>query len=751
MKPFADLSVIEIGGSIAGAYCARLFATSGAQVTRIGNDAFTAAQRLYLHEGKQHLEVAPPALLAGADVIIESAPNGPLNSAAIEALHAVRVRISPYGSTGPYATWRATDATLYAHAGHMQLIGDPDREPLSGPPHHPTYLAGMFAFMGAMAALFDRERHDRLHEVEVTHFEVLAALHQLNLMRYQFGGESLRRMGNRYTGPGQPNGLYETSDGWVAISAPSEAQCQMLLTVTDALDLLDDPRITTASDFQLYPGLIDERLIPWLKQRSTEEVVDLFQAARIPTAPATAVSGLVDDPHLRARNFWREIDGYTVPGPPFRVTSPTGEGDELEADPASAAQLPLSGLRVLDLTRVWAGPLAARLLAELGADVIQVEAPANRGPKNPPPARIQASKLWPNNEPGAQPWNRGGSQIKYSLQKRSVVLDLTREEGRATFERLVPNADVVIENYSPRVMPQFGFGEDRLHELNPALIYTTMPGYGRSGPAMNWVAYGSTVDSHAGLSHRIGYPGHSPWKCGIAFPDPVAGLHAVAAILVALWRRPERGGVTIEVAQFEATLAVIGDVLVESQLLGHDPPVDGNRHPDFAPHGVYPAAGDDRWVAASVLDDAGWRALCAAAGFPEGWRSLDVTARRTRHDEVDAAIATWTVTQDPFELATDLQTIGLAAAPILDAPEVLTDPQLIARAALVEIDQPEAARFLTPRAPVHFSGYPDRLPLERGPLLGEHNREVLTEVAGLEDGEVDELLKAGVVATEPPG
>ena len=748
MKPFAALSVIEIGGSIAGAYCARLFTTSGAQVTRVGRDALTEAQRHYLHDGKQHVEVAPPDLFPGADVIIESAPNGPLTSLEIDASAAVRVRISPYGSSGHYASWRATDATLYAHAGHMQLIGDPDREPLSGPPHHPTYLAGLFAFMGAMAALLDRERHDRLHEVEVAHFEVMAALHQFNLMRYQFGGEGLRRMGNRYTGPGQPNGLYETSDGWVAISAPSEAQCQMLLTVTDALDLFDDPRITIASDFQLHPALIDGRLIPWLKQRTTEEVVDLFQSARIPTAPATPVSRLVDDPHLRERDFWRQVDGVTVPGPPFRVTGQTGAGDALEAgDPD---QLPLAGVRVLDLTRVWAGPLAARLLAELGADVIRVEAPGNRGPKNPPAAHIQTSKLWPNNEPGSQPWNRGGSQIKYSLQKRSVVLDLTREEGRATFERLVPNADIVIENYSPRVMPQFGLDEHRLHELNPALIYTTMPGYGRSGPAMNWVAYGSTVDSHAGLSHRIGYPGHTPWKCGVAFPDPVAGLHAVAAILVALWRRPEQGGVTIEVAQFEATLAVIGDVLVEAQRLGDDPPVDGNRHPQFVPHGVYPAAGDDRWIAAAVLDDAGWRALCAVAGLPTAWQAEDASMRRAHYDEIDAAVAAWTTTIPPLELAAQFQSIGVAAAPVLDAPGVLADPQLVARSALAEIDQPEAARFLTPRSPVHFSGYPDRLPLRRGPLLGEHNREVLTEVAGLTADEIDELLASGVASTEPP-
>ncbi|MBT5774540.1 MAG: hypothetical protein HOH95_09195, partial [Dehalococcoidia bacterium] len=642
MKPFADLSIVEISGSIAGAYCARLFATNGANVTRIGDDQLTPAQRIYLHEGKTPLDTAPPDLLATADVIIESDAYGPLppletseGSDASEASGPIHVRISPYGSTGPAATWRGTDATLYAHSGHMHMVGDPDREPLSPPPHHPTYASGGFAFIGAMAALFDLERHGRRNHVEVSHFEALSTLHQMNYMRYQYGGEIFRRMGNRYTGNGTPNGLYQCADGWIAITASTQPQAQMLLTLIDALDLLDDPRVDSIVDLQTNIEILDERLKPWLMARTVNEVAEIFQLARVPAAPATPISDLPNDPHLAERDFWRTTEGYTVPGPPFRISTPSGDTHEL--DPTTADDAPLSGMRVLDLTKVWAGPLAARLLAELGADVVLVEAPSARGPRHMPDAAVQASHLFPNNEAGEQPWNRNGHQIKYALNKRSVVLDLTRPEGKQAFERLVPHVDLVIENYSPRVMPQFGLDEHRLHELNPDLIYTTMPGYGRSGPAMNWVAYGTTVDSHAGLSHLIGYDGHSPWKCGVAWPDPIAGLHAVSAILIALWNRSldGGGGVTIELPQLESTIAVAGDALVEAQIRGEDPPVLGNRHPHFAPQGVYPTTGDDRYIVISVPDDTAWHNLCTAAQLPEAWHTLDLDARRQIHDEID--------------------------------------------------------------------------------------------------------------------
>lgn len=749
MKRFDELTVVEIGGSMAGAYCAKLFADHGAKVTQVGSDWLTPAQRIYTHHRKEHLDSIDCATLTAADLIIESEPYGPLTPSTLpDEFAGVRLHISPYGSTGPAAGWRATDATLYAHSGHTHITGDPAREPLTSAPHHPSYAAGLFGFVGAMGALFDLERNGIRHTVEVSHFEVLVALHQLAFMRYQLGKDVLCRMGNRYTGQGQPNGLYECADGWLAISAPTDPQVEMLLLVAGLSDLLEHPDITSPMDFQTHPDILDDALGPWLKSITMAEAAELLQSVRVPAAPARPMLGLLGDVHLADRDFWEQASGHTVPKPSFTFSNQTGSGGPLGE--SATGDGPLRGVRALDLAKVWAGPLAARLLAELGAEVIQVESPWNRGPQELPESLIWAMRLYPDNVQGPHQWNRNGHLIKYGMHKKSVVLDLTKQAGVDAFGRLVEQSDIVIENFSTRVMPQLGLDEHRLHELNPGLVYMTMPGYGRSGPAENWVAYGTTVDSHAGLSHLIGYPGQVPWKCGTAWPDPIAGLHATAAMLIALWRRPVEGGVTIEAAQFESTVAMVGDAMVEAQLRREEAPVLGNRHPEFAPQGIYPCAGDDRWIVVSVPDDAAWQALCGDADLPIDWAGLDVVARRTLHDQIDTALAAWTAGLDQLELSLRLQELGVAAAPVLDTPRVMADAQLAARAAFLEVDQPEVGRIVTTRMPIHFSGLATRPQLRHAALLGENNEQVLTEVGGLTNDELDDLIAAGIVATEPP-
>lgn len=749
MKRFEELVVVEIGGSLAGAYCGKLFADHGASVIVVGPGELTAAQRVYCHQRKEMVEGAGvEAILAGRQVDVTIASSAYSNDAGqLSADAGIQVRITPYGSTGPASGWRATDATLYAHSGHTHLTGDPDREPLTSAPHHPSYAAGLFGFIGAMGALFDLHRNGVHNHVEVSHLEVLTHLHQLTFMRHQLGKDVLRRMGNRYTGQGQPNGLYECADGWIAISAPTDPQVEMLLLVAGLSELLEHPDISSPMDFQSFPDVLDDQLAPWLKSMPMLDAAELLQSVRVPAAPARPMLGLLDDEHLADREFWEEHEGYRLPRPSFSFVNESGQGAPL---PASDGSGPLSGVRVLDLAKVWAGPLAARTLAELGAEVIQVESPWNRGPQELPESLVWAMRLFPDNVQGPHQWNRNGHLIKYGLHKKSAVLDLTKPEGVEAFERLAAQSDVVIENYSTRVMPQLGLDEHRLHEVNPALIYMTMPGYGRSGPAEQWVAYGTTVDSHAGLSHLIGYPGQTPWKCGTAWPDPIAGLHATCAMLIALWRRAERGGVTIEAAQFESTVAIVGDAVVEAQMRGEEAPVRGNRHPDFAPQGIYPAKGDDQWVVISVHDDAGWEFLCREAHFPVDWRTLDVDGRRHHHDEIDETIAAWSANFDKTALADFLQGVGIAAAPDLSTPEVMADGQLGARGAFFEVAQPEVGRFANTLMPLHFSGRPERGPLRHAALLGEHNHEVLGGIAGLSAAEIEALEAAGIVATEPP-
>ena len=748
-KPFAELKVFELAGSIAGAYCAKLFADNGAQVTAVGESRLTRSQSAYLDEGKDQRLSVNKAAFEQVDVIIRSDPHGAVPGSLVEPdPRTIIVDISPYGSFGPYAMWTGTSATVYAHSGHTYLTGDPQREPLTGPSTHPFYAAGLFAFVGAMGALFDRERNDRLHSVEVTHHEVLTALHQMSFVRYQLGKDILCRMGNRYTGHGQPNGMYRCADGWLALSAPTDLQLETVLGITGLSGLLDDPRIGSPADFQEFPELLDEHLAPWLSERNAGDVSELFQAAQIPAAPANTILGLLDDAQLEHRDFWRKAGRWSVPGAPFQFSSTSGTPSALPDSESTGG--PLAGIRVLDLSKVWAGPLAARVLAELGAQVMQVEAPWGRGPREIPESLVVAQRFHPDNIQGPDQWNRNGHLIKYGLNKESVVLDLSRAEGLATFERLVPTADVLIENFSPRVMPQLGLDEHRLHSLKPDLVYMTMPGYGRSGPAENWVAYGTTIDSHAGLSQLVGYRDEHPWKCGVAWPDPIAGLHAAAAILIALWDRPFNGGVTIEAAQFEATISIIGDVIVEAQMDGHEPSLMGNRDQDFIPQGVYPCEGVDRWVAISVTSERCWEVLCEIAELPTAWVGLTRSERLILHDSIDAELASWTHNFDQIDLAAKLQEVGVAAAPVLNIPGVLGDIHLDARSAFQEVKQPRVGPLRLPCLPIHFSSASERPPMRPAALLGQNNKSILVDLAGLSESELTELETLGVVATEPP-
>ncbi len=739
MKRFDDLQVIERGGSIAGAYCGKLFADRGAKVTVVGPDSLTPHQRVYLQAGKTTADAFDPTRI---DVLIESSACEPLEPTDAGGAEAVRVRLSHFGTSGPYAHWQGTDLIDYALGGHLYLYGDPEREPLRGPANQPAYAAGLYGFVGAMAALFAREQSGVGQTVDVSHVQSMVALHQFTMLRYAMTGNVLRRMGNRFTGQGQPNGLYRCADGWVAIAAPADHQVEALLDVTGLTHLLDHALIGSPMDFQSHPSILDDALRPWLAERSLDEVVDLFQAMRIPASPAMTMTSLLADSHLEARDLWEDREGYRAPRSPTRLSHGQASGGR-SWNRQSADRGPLAGLRVLDLTRVWAGPLCTRVLADFGADVVWIEAPWARGPQRLPDSMVEATSYFPGNDQGDQQWNRNTHFVKYALGKRSVVLDLNQEAGREVLAEMIPHYDVIIENYSPRVMPNLGFDEDRIHRLNPDIIYVTMPGYGRSGPCENWLAFGSSVDSHAGLSSLIGYEDASPWKGGIAWPDPIAGLHAAGGILAAIWNReadPDIGGTTLESAQIEACIAVVGDRLVEAQDLG-DPAPPGNREPAYLAQGVYPCAGDDRWIAISVVDDRAWLALRDLAGLDA--ELID------DHDRLDRALARWTASADQHELAVELQRVGVAAAPALDAAGVMADQHLEARETFVELSQPEVGPFITAITPALLSSTPAEV-RRPAPTLGQHNSEVLKADIGIDDGRLAALIDAGVIANEPP-
>jgi len=778
----ADLRVLEVAGSVAGAYAGRLLALVGASVTRLGPPLADPIRSAYLDQGKASATESDLAdLAATADVVIESSAPDPLDPRCQPGPAQIALRLSPFGPDGPYSEWRSTSCTDYAIAGHLRLNGDPEREPLQGPPDIPALAAGCFGAIGALAALFERLQSGRGQLVEVTHHDTLAALHQFTLLRYTHTGSDLNRMGNRYAGPGNPIGAYPCQDGSISIAIALEDQMERMAALTGLDTLLAEGPYQSLFDIFLRAEVLLPPLLEWLSGWTTADLVPLLQDLRIPAGPLLLPSQLPDDPHLAARGFFSPLTGpdgpaltgpdgpvltrpdgsaISAPGPPFRLSRSDGSGGTGGTDPkprpatseapAAASQGPLSGIRVLDLTRVWAGPLAGRILADLGADVVWVESPWSRGSRQLPDSYVRLTGYYPGFEAGSQPWNRNGFVHKFSLNKRSLALDLATEAGAAAFARLVPAVDVVLENYAPRVMPNLGFDAERLAVLNPSLTYTTMPGYGLTGPCRDWVAFGPTVDGHAGHAALMGYPGEDPHKCGIAWPDPIAGMHAAVATIAALYERQcdpvHRGGV-VEIPQLETAVSMLGAEIVHALAEG-DPPRRGNRHPVWAPQGVYPAAGEDRWVAVSVTDDRAWHGLCEVLGWVDraGW---DVDRRRVEHDQVDAAISAWTCDLEPAEAARRLQAAGVPAGAVTTADEVVADPHLAARGSFVQVDHPLNGSHPWVVLPCRLSRTPATY-RRRAPLLGEHNEEVLAAWGGLGADDIAALATAGDIATEPP-
>lgn len=402
---------------------------------------------------------------------------------------------------------------------------------------------------------------------------------------------------------------------------------------------------------------------------------------------------------------------------------------------------PLRGVRILDLTHVWAGPLGVRVLADLGAEVVKIEAPYGRGPRDIVDTPL-GGWLW--GDPGDEPWNRNAMFLKLMRNRRAVCLDLKAPEGRATFLELVAGADVVIENFSVRAMPELGLDFDSLQAVNPRIVYVSMTGYGGAGPYRDRVAFGPTVEPLSGLGSLLGYgPGES--RCTtMALLDPIAALSAAAAVVTALRRRAETGrGARVEVSLHEGGVSFSGPWLLAHQL-GQSVTPRGNRHPAMAPHGVYPCAGHDAWIAIGCADDAQWRALCTVIGG-ELDPGANLGMRIARHDAIDATIACWTRSRDKHEAATCLQAAGVPAGPVNTTPDMLADAQAIYRQFFVPLEE----HMPVPGNPVKMTGLTsaDWTPC---PKLGADNAAVLRDWLGYGDTRIEELQRQGVLTDRPP-
>jgi crotonobetainyl-CoA:carnitine CoA-transferase CaiB-like acyl-CoA transferase len=769
--PFADWRVLELSNGIAVSYCGKMFADAGADVVKIesaqgdsirGRSAGGPPGALfgYLAAGKKSVtnsgEAEIAGLLAGADIVITDLTDGwTLDEiTAHTGDSAVVVAVTPFGTTGPYVDDRvvANEFILQALCGSTAGRGWPEDEPVQAGGQLGEWLSGTFAAAVAAATTRHAARSGRGEVIDMSTYEAMViAMGGLSAMSASvLGADSL--LGRRSL---ELPSIVPTADGMVGFCTITAQQFQDFLVLIDRADLLDD---TELASFDGRVARRDEFLgmvTQWTQSRTTQEIVDLAVAFRIPVAPIATPEMLPTIDHFVERGVFAKSEaGVLQPRVPYRgdamATKPPGRAPRLGADngrvhwpprpatPPGPDTLPLADTRITDLTAFWAGPVATQLLGSLGADVIKVE-----GVRRPDGMRFSAGRppSWD------QWWEWGPVFLCSNNNKRGVSVELSTGEGRAIALELIAASDLVIENFSPRVMTNFGLGWDAVRAANPRAIMVRMPAFGLDGPWRDRVGFAQTMEQATGMAWVTGHADGPPViPRGVC--DPIAGLHAAFAAVAALVVRDRDGtGMHVESTMVEAALNVAAEMLVEYSRNGVEMRRKGNRGPGASPQGVYRCRGDDDWVALAAMHDAARASLAALLGQPD----LHAGDWLEHADDIDKLISDWTARQSVAEAVGALRDAGVAAARVTPAPELLRDPHLHARGFWETVDHPVAGSFLCTGMPFAFLGRPRRWIRRVPPLYGQHTGELLTDLLGRSEEELSALRQSETITARPAG
>ena len=716
----AGLTVVEASRAVAVRYCGRLFAQFGATVVRApgGDDSaigYAGAAGEAYGRWLDHRKAA--AADGPVDLVITGLDDGDAaaGEAQAERLSAALLTLRWFHPGGPYAAWRGSDEIILALTGVSYSFGERAGPPTLAQGHGPQIAAGLVGFNAALAALMARPRPRR---IEANVFEAFMCLTETGAVSALMEGGLSYRLGvNRFV-PTYPASSYRTADGWVGVTALTPAQWRGFCGIIGRPALAQDPRFSTSVARLLLADETDALIAPDFLSRTSDQWVALGDAARVPITAMPDLAQTPQAPHWRERGAFGPFDAAGTIGPtrPYRATF---IGRPVAAFETSGIDAPLRGLRVVDFTMGWAGPLCTRTLADLGADVVKIESEAHpdwwRG--------------WETDQSGDPPPRETKfSFISMNRNKRGVYLDLTSPQGLKAAKALVARADLLVENLGPGVLEKLGLGPAARRALNPDLIALSMPAFGNDGPLSATRAYGSTVEQASGLPFANGRDDWPPCLQHVAFGDPLAGLFAAGAALSALHARDRLGGSEIDMAQVACLHQFAADALVAQQLSMQPLARTGNRRSRAAPVCVVPALGEDAWLAVTCSDADGWRGLCGLLGR-DAWADLDLAARARRADEIEAAIAAWAAGHLAAEAAETLQAAGVSAAPVLRVDMLSYDPQLVAGGFWPTMERRYIGPHIIPAAPFAYDGARPALRWP-APTLGEHTDEVLGELGG---------------------
>ena len=709
---YDELRVVDLTQGIAGAYCTKLLTDLGADVvfaTPVADPLFT-----YLRTSQRHAGDLAPWLEA-ADIVLVGDPGlAPGGSHPL-----VTVSITPVGHGGPDDGLALTDEVLQARSGSLAGHGHADRPPLTVGGRLGEYVTGAYAALGAVTAW---RRASRTGTPEVVDVSMLEAIQMTfittpTLMARFPGG----RMGNmRWV---MIPGNEPTRDGrFVGITTVTEQQWKALAGVIGRDDMADDPDLGTMIGRFRRAGEVNDALRTWTGAHTADDVVAACVEARVPATIVGNGAELPQFDHVIARDVLVRQPGeaWIRPRAPFRfhgvadreLVAP-GEADRARAWPARArvatpdamGERPLAGVKVLDFTAFWAGPAATAWLCAMGADVVKVEAV-----QRPDGIRFSAA-VRPSQDPKF--YEMSALFHASNLGKRGITLDLGQPEGLDLARQLIANADVVVENFTPRVLERFGLDYDAVRAARPDVVMVRMPAFGLAGPWRDRPGFAQTMEQITGMAWVTGYEGGPPIIPGGPV-DPMVGAHAALAIVAALEHRARTGeGQLVEVPLLEVATAVTAEQVIRYA-------IDGTLLGRRGTGGVYRALGDDAWVAVDL--------------------GSDPMAADQR--------AEWCATREPEAAAAELCAAGVPAAAMVPGYATLDDPQMRARGFFEELDHPYVGRQEYPTWPVRMSAGPARFWTGPAPTLGQHTEGVLREL-GVTDATLEQLRDKHVIGEAP--
>lgn len=802
MKPteLGGIRVVDFSEQIAGPYCSKLFVDAGAEVIKIETARGDSLRRwsatgadlrgedsalfTYLNAGKQSVIGIPTdphveTLVAQADLIIEAHGMEGDGGQSLDVHHLrdahpslVVLSITPYGLSGPWANRQATEFTLQAECGSIGMRGLMGQQPFQAGGRIGEWAAGVYGAVAALPAVFRALASGRGEHID------LSILEAANMVYTQFSESMNRLLNGSFGDPAisflaptvETPSIEPTSDGYVGFCTSSRQQFSDFLLLIGRPDLQEDEVLAQFAGRLMRFDEWNQIVHTWTRQKTTQEVVEEAAQLRIPVAPIGNGQTVPLQEHMVERRvFSRSANGrFLQPRRPYRLddhNAPTPRAAprlgvhtktatfSLPRPPQVAeasAELPLSGLRILDMTAWWAGPAAAHLLATLGAEVIHVES-AGR----PDGMRSVGGLMGAHYD---QWWEACPHFLQVNSNKLGVTLDLNKPQGRALLERLIVTCDAVLENFTPRVLDNFGLGWERVRELNPKAILMRMPAFGLSGPWRDHTAFAQTMEQFSGLAWLTGHVEDQP-RLPRGPCDPLAGMHSAFAILVALAERASSGqGHHVESTMVESALNVAAEQVLEWSAYGNLMQREGNRSPLAAPQGLYPCAGGhpgmEEWLALSIANDTQWHALRSALGAPDWARNptLDTSeGRRAHHDAIDKRLQEWTRLHPRSELVTELRALGIPASEVADPCRLLqTNPQLRARRYFEAPEHAVVGAMPLPSMPFRYANI-DHWLRTPAPTLGEHNERVLCGILGLTADELLELKATGVVGQRPAG